>query len=237
VVELATGWKIFAGGSGELTTPTGMALVSALAERCEDLPTLALQTSGAGAGSRDTPGRPNVTRVLIGERVAHTDDDRSETAVLIEANVDDLDPRLWPGVLTSLIRAGAADAWLVPITMKKGRPAHTVSVLARPDQAGDLRVLLLALTSTIGVRETSVHKTALPRGWVDLTVADCQLSIKIAHWGGRIWQVTPEFDDLERAAIEHDLSPLTLLEQAMVVAAVAGLVSGAPVPEGLRSSR
>jgi uncharacterized protein (TIGR00299 family) protein len=217
VVELATGWKIFAGGSGELTTPTGMALVSALAERCEDLPTLALQTSGAGAGSRDTPGRPNVTRVLIGERVVHTDDDRSETAVLIEANVDDLDPRLWPGVLTSLIRAGAADAWLVPITMKKGRPAHTVSVL--------------------GVRETSVHKTALPRGWVDLTVADCQLSIKIAHWGGRIWQVTPEFDDLERAAIEHDLSPLTLLEQAMVVAAVAGLVSGAPVPEGLRSSR
>ena len=237
VVELATGWKIFAGGSGELTTPTGMALVSALAERCEDLPTLALQTSGAGAGSRDTPGRPNVTRVLIGERVVHTDDDRSETAVLIEANVDDLDPRLWPGVLTSLIRAGAADAWLVPITMKKGRPAHTVSVLARPDQAGDLRVLLLALTSTIGVRETSVHKTALPRGWVDLTVADCQLSIKIAHWGGRIWQVTPEFDDLERAAIEHDLSPLTLLEQAMLAAAVAGLVSGAPVPEGLRSSR
>lgn len=237
VVELATGWKIFAGGQGELTTPTGMALVSTLAERCEDLPLLTLQTSGAGAGSRDTPGRPNLTRVLIGERVTHPDDDLSEANVLIEANVDDLDPRLWPGVLASLISAGAADAWLAPIIMKKGRPAHTVSVLARPDQAADLRSLLLSLTSTIGVREALVRKTALPRGWVDLTVAGSCISIKIAHHHGAIWQVTPEFDDLERAADEHGLSPLTLLEQATMAATAAGLVIGAAVPEGLRSSR
>ena len=237
VVELAAGWKLFAGGSGELTTPTGMALVSALAERCENLPLLTLQAWGSGAGSRDTPGRPNLTRVLIGERVMHSDDDLSETDVLIEANVDDLDPRLWPGVLTSLMRAGAADAWLVPIIMKKGRPAHTVSVLARPDQAGDLRYLLLTLTSTIGVRETRVRKTALPRGWVDLILGGSCISIKIAHRHGTIWQVTPEFDDLERAADEQDLSPITVLEQAMAAALAAGLVAGAPVPNGLRTSR
>ena len=237
VVELAAGWKIFAGGSGELTTPTGMALVSTLAERCEDLPMLTLQASGAGAGTRDTPGRPNLTRVLIGERVTRPEDDLSEATVLIEANVDDLDPRLWPGVLTSLIRAGAADAWLIPILMKKGRPAHTVAVMARADQAADLRHLLLALTSTIGVRETTVRKTALPRGWVDLIVADSRLSMKIAHRGGRIWQVTPEFDDLEQASIELGVSPLTLLEQIMAAAAVAGLVTGAPVPNGLRTTR
>jgi uncharacterized protein (TIGR00299 family) protein len=237
VVELATGWKIFAGGSGELTTPTGMAVVSALAERCEDLHLLSIQASGAGAGSRDTPGRPNLTRVIIGEPVAHRDDDLSEADVLIEANVDDLDPRLWPGVLTSLLRAGAADAWLVPIIMKKGRPAHTVSVLARPDQAADLRYLLLVLTSTIGVRETRVRKTALPRGWVDLIVDGSCISMKIAHRHGTIWQVTPEFDDLERAADEQGLSPLTVLEHAMAAALSAGLVGGAAVPDGLRSSR
>jgi hypothetical protein len=237
VVELATGWRIFAGGSGELTTPTGMALVSTLAERCEDLPPLTLQASGAGAGTRDTPGRPNVTRVLIGERVSRPDNDLAETALLIEANVDDLDPRLWPGVLTSLITAGAADAWLVPITMKKGRPAHTLTVLARPDQAADLREVVLAQTSTIGVRETTVRKTALPRGWLDLTVADHDLPIKIAHRDGTIRQVTPEFDDLESAAAEQGLSPITLLEQASAAAATAGLVTGAPVPKGLRSSR
>ena len=237
VVELAAGWKLFAGGSGELTTPTGMALVSTMAERCEDLPLLILEASGAGAGSRDTPGRPNLTRVLIGERVTHPDDHLSEADVLIEANVDDLDPRLWPGVLTSLIRAGAADAWLVPIIMKKGRPAHTVSVLARPDQAAYLRYLLLTLTSSIGVRETTVRKTALPRGWVDLIVAGSCISIKIAHRHGTIWQVTPEFDDLERAADEQDLSPITVLEQAMAAALAAGLVTGAPIPNGLRTSR
>ena len=237
VVELAAGWKIFAGGSGELTTPTGMALVATLAERCEDLPMLNLQASGAGAGTRDTPGRPNLTRVLIGERITRPDDDLSEADVLIEANVDDLDPRLWPGVLTSLIRAGAADAWLVPIIMKKGRPAHTVSVLARPDQAADLRYLLLVLTSSIGVRETRVRKTALPRGWVDLIIDGSCISMKIAHRHGTIWQVTPEFDDLERAADERGLSPLSVLEQAMAAALAAGLVSGAPVPVGLRASR
>ena len=237
VVELAAGWKLFAGGSGELTTPTGMALVSTMAERCEDLPLLILEASGAGAGSRDTPGRPNLTRVLIGERVTHPDDHLSEADVLIEANVDDLDPRLWPGVLTSLIRAGAADAWLVPIIMKKGRPAHTVSVLARPDQAAYLRYLLLTLTSSIGVRETTVRKTALPRGWVDLIVAGSCISMKIAHRHGTIWQVTPEFDDLERAADEQDRSPITVLEQAMAAALAAGLVTGAPIPNGLRTSR
>jgi pyridinium-3,5-bisthiocarboxylic acid mononucleotide nickel chelatase len=237
VVELASGWKIFAGGPGELTTPTGMALISTLAEVCEDLPLLILQASGAGAGTRDTPGRPNLTRVLIGERVTHPDDHLSEADVLIEANVDDLDPRLWPGVLTSLIRAGAADAWLVPIIMKKGRPAHTVSVLARPDQAADLRYLLLILTSTIGVRETRVRKTALPRGWVDLILASSCISIKIAHHHGTIWQVTPEFDDVERAADEQGLSPITVLEQAMAAALAAGLVAGAPIPSGLRTSR
>ena len=237
VVELATGWKVFAGGPGELTTPTGMALVSTLAEVCEDLPLLILQASGAGAGTRDTPGRPNLTRVLIGQRVTRPDDHLSEADVLIEANVDDLDPRLWPGVLTSLIRAGAADAWLVPIIMKKGRPAHTVSVLARPDQAADLRYLLLTLTSTIGVRETRVRKTALPRGWVDLILAGSCISIKIAHHHGTIWQVTPEFDDVERAADEQGLSPITVLEQAMAAALAAGLVAGAQIPNGLRTSR
>jgi uncharacterized protein (TIGR00299 family) protein len=235
VVELATGWTIVAGGIGELTTPTGMALVSTLADRCEDLPRLTLQASGAGAGTRDTPGRPNLTRVLIGDRVSVPD--TSEAAMMIEANVDDLDPRLWPGVLTSLINAGAADAWLVPIAMKKGRPAHTLTVLARPEQAADLRETVLAQTSTIGVRETTVRKTALPRGWVDLNVAGRQVPIKIAHRDGAIWQVTPEFDDLERAAVEQGLSPREALEHLTAAAMAAGLVTGAPVPEGLRTSR
>ncbi len=156
---------------------------------------------------------------------------------MIEANVDDLDPRLWPGVLASLITAGAADAWLVPIMMKKGRPAQTLTVLARPDQAAELREIMMRETSTIGVRETNARKTALPRGWVDLTVGGRPLPIKIAYRDGAICQVTPEFDDLERAAAEQGLSPRALLEQATTAAAAAGLVTGAAVPDELRTTR
>ena len=134
VVELSRGWRVRAGGEGELTTPTGMALVVTLGDACEDLPTMSLEGSGTGAGTRDVAGRPNVTRVLLGERADAAAPAASEgtPAVVLEANVDDLDPRLWPGVLAALMAAGAQDAWLVPILMKKGRPAHTLHVLVRP---------------------------------------------------------------------------------------------------------
>jgi len=233
VVELGTGWQLQAGGAGELTTPTGMALVAALCESCEDLPSLALLASGAGAGTRDSPGRPNLTRVLIGRR-AETGDDGGESAVVLEANVDDFDPRLWPSVLTSLIGAGAADAWLVPIIMKKGRPAHTLAVLARPDQSASLRALMMDQTSTIGVRETQVSRAALPRGWVDLEVEYGSVAIKVAHRDGVIWQATPEFDDLDRLAARHGVPVQRVLDQCRAAMPPAGLVSGARLPEQLR---
>jgi uncharacterized protein (TIGR00299 family) protein len=234
-VQLATGWRIVAGGTGELTTPTGMALVAALCETCEDLPLLELQAAGAGAGSRDIPGRPNLTRVLIGARQPDDgNDDSAEPAVVLEANVDDFDPRLWPGVLSRLVDAGAADAWLVPILMKKGRPAHTLAVLARPDQAARLQEEVLRQTSSFGVRQTAVARSALPRGWVDVTVDGVRLPIKIAHRNGVIWQATPEFDDLDRLATERAIPRAALLHAADAAAAAAGLVAGAPIPTDLR---
>ena len=138
VVELSRGWRVRSGGEGELTTPTGMALVATLSAAtggtCEDLPPMSLDGSGTGAGTRDVAGRPNVTRVLLGQRAdaASTAASDGTPATVLEANVDDLDPRLWPGVLAALVAAGAHDAWLTPILMKKGRPAHTLHVLCAP---------------------------------------------------------------------------------------------------------
>ncbi len=127
-----------AGGSGELTTPTGMALVAALAGRCEDLPSMVVTASGAGAGTR-TSRSPQHTRVLLGSSPSTADPaPGSESLMIMEANVDDLDPRLWPGVLDRLLRGGANDAWLVPIVMKKGRPAHVLTALCRPELATGL---------------------------------------------------------------------------------------------------
>jgi uncharacterized protein (TIGR00299 family) protein len=236
VVQLASGWRIFAGGAGELATPTGMALLAALGQ-CEDLPRLSLERSGSGAGNKDTPLRPNISRVLIGSRESPDAGGDGEPLVLLETNVDDFDPRLWPPVLRSLFAAGAADAWLTPILMKKGRPAHTVSVLARPDQSDQLRDLILSNTSSIGVRRTDLRRWALPRGWMDIRVGDQELPVKVSHRNGVIWQVSPEFDQLDRAAADRSISPQRLLDETRAAANAAGLMPGAPVPRDLRPHR
>jgi pyridinium-3,5-bisthiocarboxylic acid mononucleotide nickel chelatase len=234
VVELARDWRIRSGGPGELATPTGMALVVVLSERCEELPELRLHASGTGAGSRDVPGRANVTRVIIGERApGAAAAAATEPAILLEANVDDLDPRLWPGVLATLLAAGASDAWLVPILMKKGRPAHILSVLCPPTEVSRLREMIFLQTSTIGVREHPVGKHALPRLWVEVEIDREPVLIKVAHRSGTALQVTPEFDSVAAAADRLRRSPATVLGAAARMAAAAGLVAGEPIPAGL----
>jgi uncharacterized protein (TIGR00299 family) protein len=232
VVELSRGWRVRAGGEGELTTPTGMALVTTLGEACEDLPAMSLEGSGTGAGTRDTVGRPNVTRVFLGQRAdqASTAASDGTPAVVIEANVDDLDPRLWPGVLASLLAAGASDAWLVPILMKKGRPAHTVHVLCAPEAAPALRDVVYAQTSTIGVRQAPTTKFMLPRTWVDVPVDGHPVPVKVSHDGHVIVRATPEFDAVADLARTVGRSEVGVMADAHAAAVTAGLVPGAPVP-------
>ncbi|WP_030253395.1 nickel pincer cofactor biosynthesis protein LarC [Streptomyces violens] len=232
VLELAAGWDVVGGGTGELATPTGMALVTALAAECGALPRLRAEATGVGAGTKDTPGRPNVVRVVIGTPAdAASGTDEETTAVVLEANVDDLDPRLWPGVLASLLAAGAADAWLVPILMKKGRPAHTLRVLAPRQRADALRDLVFRETSTIGVRESAVRKTALERTWIRVPVADDEeVPVKVAHRGGVIVRATPEFEDVAALAAARGQPVVTVLDAAAAAAVANGLVPGAELP-------
>ena len=235
VAELAQGWRVTAGGQGELTTPTGMALVVTLAERCQDLPDLQVRGVGVGAGTRDPAGRANVTRVVLGDAVARAADPTSDT-LLLETNVDDLDPRLWPDVLQRLLRTGADDAWLVPIVGKKGRPGHVLSVLCPPDRADPLRSEMFAATSTFGVRATAYHKYALPRAWFDVPVGEVVVAVKLAHRDGVIRQVSPEFDSVAAAAARLGTTQQEVLAAAGAAAAAAGLVAGVALPEGGRST-
>jgi uncharacterized protein (DUF111 family) len=217
-----------------------MALVVELASACEDLPELLVSVTGSGAGSLDFPDRANVTRVVIGDIPHKTDTSRStattapgdpdgEAAVLLEANVDDLDPRLWPGVLSVLLAAGASDAWLVPIVMKKGRPAYTLSVLCPPTAVAAMRDLIFAETSTFGLRERRVDKYALSRGWVEVEVDGAPVMIKVAHRGGVIVQATPEFDWVVAAAARLDRPQAAVLSAAVRAAGQQGLRQGASV--------
>ncbi|HTA02178.1 MAG TPA: nickel pincer cofactor biosynthesis protein LarC [Streptosporangiaceae bacterium] len=231
VLEMVGGWTVSGGGTGELATPTGVALVTALASGCGPLPVMQVVATGVGAGSKDTPDRANVVRAVIGDADAGSAGGLA-AEVVIEANVDDLDPRLWPAVLTALLQAGAQDAWLTPILMKKGRPAHTLHVLARPEDAAALRAVVLAQTSTIGMRSFIVDKYALARMWVPVEIAGQVVRIKVAHDGAVIRQATPEYADVEAAAAQLTLPVRQVLRLADAGAAQSGLVVGGPVPGG-----
>jgi uncharacterized protein (TIGR00299 family) protein len=238
VVRLAQGWTVAAGGQGELTTPTGMALLTTLAQRCEPLPAMTLSAAGSGAGSRDTPDRANITRVLVGERTdASSDGPTGEPATILAANVDDLDPRLWPGVLSRLLEAGAADAWLTPITMKKGRPAHTLTLLCDPDDAALLSRLMLSHTSTIGVRRHEVSRDVLARGWVDVAVGPDTVGVKVAHRDRLVWRATPEFAEVAALAAHRNQPENDVLSAVQAAAVAAGLTPGSPLPPDLRTDQ
>jgi uncharacterized protein (TIGR00299 family) protein len=229
VAELAAGWDVLSGGDGELATPTGMALVTVLARQCAGLPPMRLETTGVGAGGRDTPGRPNIVRVLLGRTAGERERTVAE-AVVLEANIDDLDPRVWPSVLSSLMDAGASDAWLVPVLMKKGRPAHTLCVLCPPGRADGLRTAVFRLTSTLGVRERTVARTAIERGWTRVDVLGARLPVKLGHHDGVIVQATAEFEPAARLAAERGLPVRTVLDAAAAAAHAAGLIPGRALP-------
>ncbi|GAA1896676.1 nickel pincer cofactor biosynthesis protein LarC [Lapillicoccus jejuensis] len=258
VTELARGWVVEAGGPGERATPTGLALVRTLATACEPLPRLVVDAVGTGAGHRDDPDRPNVTRVVVGARVGTGTDSTQrhaarrplhpassgstlrqvhpQEAVQLEANVDDLDPRVWPTVLAALLDAGADDAWLVPVVMKKGRPAHTLCALVDPDRADAVRAAVVAHTTTFGVREHPVTKHPLARGWVDVAVDGHPVAVKVAHADGLVVRATPEFDVVAAVAAATGHPVLDVLDTAHAAAHRGGVRAGAPVPEALRDA-
>jgi pyridinium-3,5-bisthiocarboxylic acid mononucleotide nickel chelatase len=234
VLEMSAGWRVLSGGQGELTTPTGMALLTALSQDSCDLPAMSVRTAGVGAGTADTPGHPNIVRVVLGDR-ADRPAQRDDPAIMsvLETNVDDMDPRVWPTVLTSLLNAGAADAWLVPIVMKKGRPAHTLAVLTPVDRRDALRRLIFELTSTIGVREVAVTRIALDRFCVPVSVPGGRVRLKVAHRGGEVLHATPEFDDAAEIAAERSVPVRRVLEEAVAAAEREGFVPGRRVQAGL----
>ena len=181
----------------EACTPTGAALLASAVSSWGPLPPMRVTATGHGAGGREHPEVPNVLRVVLGQPV---DSAGTDEALVLEANVDDLDPRLWPGVLSALLTAGASDAWLTPILMKKGRPAHTLSVLTPVTRADAVRRVMFTESSTIGVREHQVGKHALDRALRTVSVDGAAVRVKVAVLDGEVVNVSPEYDDVAAAA-------------------------------------
>jgi uncharacterized protein (TIGR00299 family) protein len=199
----------------EACTPTGAALIAAHATGYEQLPAMTVQTVAVGAGGRDPAERANVLRLVLGSPATNG----RPTATVMEANVDDMDPRLWPQALAALFDAGASDAWLSPIQMKKGRPAHTLHVLCPNDKSRAVRAAVFASTTTIGLRSFQVDKVALDRAHTTVTVNGCDIAVKLAIDDGRIVNVSVEHEDVVAAAARLSRPVKVVQAQAIALAA------------------
>ncbi len=222
-VLAGTGAPVVAGSAdGEACTPTGAALLASVVTDWGPVPAMSVLATGTGAGGRDPDGRANVVRVVLGEPAGDAPGGwADETAVVLDANVDDLDPRVWPAVLAALLAAGASDAWLTPILMKKGRPAHTLSVLSPPAALTAVRRVVFTESTTIGVREHRVGKRSLDRELRTVQVDGCEIAVKLARLDGAVVNVSPEYDDVAAAAARLGRPVKAVL--AAAVAAAQGL--------------
>ena len=221
VVELLRGAPLFSRNTPfELVTPTGAAILASLVEGYGGLPTTRTGAIGYGAG---TPRQdfPNVLRVLIGDgdpTGSPSSENPAEAGisdeVLLETNVDDLNPELYTHVLERLFEAGAQDAWLTPIVMKKGRPAVTISVLCASARAEALRQILFREAGTLGIRWTAVQKQALAREWLEVDTRHGRVRVKIGRLEGRPVTVAPEYEDCAEIARKAGVPARDVYEEA-----------------------
>ena len=221
VVELLAGRPVrLEDGAAELVTPTGAAIVAALA-RAEAVPEMRISAVGYGAGDRTLADRPNVLRILVGEPVVATGTD---DVVVLETTIDDMSPQLYEHVLERLLAAGARDAFLVPAIMKKSRPATVLRVLAAPADRDRLAAIVFAETSTIGLRWTTWHRLVLPREEATVETPWGRVRVKIARGPDGSRNVAPEYEDCRRLAVERGVALKHVIQAAL--AAAAPLVSG-----------
>ena len=181
-----------AGVEGETVTPTGAALVTTLSTHFGPMPEMTVEAVGIGAGSREYPGLPNVVRAFVGTTiVAET---IATEALLVQCNVDDLDPRVIPIVIEKLLSAGAVDAYTTPIIMKKGRPGHLMTALAPPSAVEPVVTALLRETTSLGCRILSVDKRHLHRRMETADTPWGPVPVKAALIGDTVVRRVPEFE-------------------------------------------
>src|SRR5450759_2840973 len=200
---------------GELVTPTGAAIIREIAAGFGPLPAMTVESIGYGAGKSDF-GIPNALRVMIGEE-ATTPGDSAECVTVIETNIDDLNPQFYEIAIERLFATGALDVFLTPIQMKKNRPGTLLSVICDPDLAEAVAAVILAETSTLGVRMSRWERLCLDRRWEDVVTEFGVIRIKIGERDGRMITASPEYEDCKRAAIEHGAPIRRVHETALTV--------------------
>jgi len=182
-------------GQGELTTPTGAALLRALS-RPGSPPPMRIQRTGYGLGRRELPDRPNVLRATLGTPVETSAPDVWELAVTL----DDATPQLLGYLVETLLTHGALDAWVAPVTLKKSRPGHVLSVLVSGSEREQVVRRLLSESPTLGVRAWPVQRTVLDRAHVEVETAHGPVRVKVGSLDGETLNAAPEYEDVRARA-------------------------------------
>ena len=190
---------------GETVTPTGLALLKGLGATFGTLPPMTVTAVGCGAGHRELP-LPGPLRLFVGEDDALRPGSLPEAphwerAVVVAANIDDMNPQHYDLAFERLFAAGARDVWVAPIVMKKGRPAHRLAALTTPEQVDAVAAVMLRETTTIGVRVHEVSKWALPREMVEVQTSFGTVPVKIVRWEGKVLRAIPEHDAIRALAV------------------------------------
>lgn len=198
--QLLRGLPVYSGAqSAELLTPTGALLVSGYAEDFGGIPPMRLQRVGYGAGSRDFPDFPNVLRVFIGEQ---DDPGPARSVVVIETEIDDMNPQIFGPLIDQLMASGALDVFYTPIQMKKNRPGTLLSIVARPEHRVQLTSIVFRETTSIGVRYIEMQRECLDRETVEVATPLGRVKIKVARRDGEVLNASPEFEDCARVAAQ-----------------------------------
>jgi len=213
-----------AGTPMERVTPTGAVLLRMLDVRYEPLPPMRIVKTGYGAGGRETPGEPNLLRLLVGEEESTgSAASGSEAIAVMETVIDDCNPQLLAYVSERLLEAGAWDVYRAAVQMKKGRAGVQMTILCRPDLVSALRDLLFRETTTIGLRWRLENKISLEREFVDVETRWGKVRIKVARLpNGEQANAAPEYEDCRRLAIEHAVPLKLVTEEAMRAYAASG---------------
>ena len=220
VLEVMRGRALRPSGPGERTTPTGAALVAAWTESADSLPELSVQAVGYGAGTRRWEDAPNVLRAVLGATVRGQPG--GGAGWVLEANLDDLSPQLVAAALEAVLAAGAADAWIAPVTMKKGRPGHLLGAVVPEAARAAVEEALFRETSTLGVRAHRVERTVLDREVVEVATRYGPVRVKLGRRGGAVVNAAPEFEDCRVRAKEHGVAVKEVLAAALAAWRSAG---------------
>lgn len=211
-LELLKGIPCYSSGIPyELTTPTGAAMIGFWAEAFQSLPLMKIQRSGYGAGSHVIKEQANLLRIIVGE----AEGKGSGKIVLVETNIDDMNPEFYDHIMDSLFTAGALDVYLTNIQMKKNRPAVKISVLVPPAKREAVSHILLTETSTFGIRFTEMNRIILDRQSMEVQTPYGKVAVKVGSKDGQVMHFSPEYENCKEIARKKRIPVKTVYDTVL----------------------